>query len=143
MHGEHSGIKIWLTLLLSLTFLAIGLTAVLASLGITFLPIPAFMLTQVVVEISLIVAGLLLFFDSFSVRTMMGAPKWGLILLSLLMAAIGAIPLLAKNKMLAFLPFLVNVSIPPFVLSILLSVYGLFLLFDFFQMRKAHIMGFT
>ena len=104
---------------------------------------PTGFLTALVVKILLVVAGLLLLIDSFKVRTMMGATKFSSILLGLIMAFAGAIPLLIDYKMIGFLPFLMNLTIPSFVLSILLAVYGLFLMVRAIQLYKSHAMGFV
>lgn len=143
--SEHMGGgtgKIWFSMLFGLFLLVFGGAATLAFFGI-FLPVPTGFMTALVVKILLIVAGLLLLIDSFKVRTMMGATKFLSILLGLIMAFAGAIPLLIDYKMIGFLPFLMNLSIPPFVLSILLAVYGLFLIIRSIQLYKSHAMGFV
>ncbi len=142
MHTGHSGMKIALSAILSIVFLAIGIGSLITSFGLT-LPLPAFLLTETFTEIALVAAGLLLFIDSFSARTPMGMIKTGTIIVSLLLAAIGAIPLLVRYKMLSFLPVLATLSIPPLVLSGLLVFYGLYMLFMVFQMYKAKAMGFA
>ncbi|MFH1065571.1 MAG: hypothetical protein V1734_03650 [Nanoarchaeota archaeon] len=143
--SEHMGGgtgKIWFSLLLGFFLLIFGGAATLAFFGI-FLPVPTGFMTALVVKILLVVAGLLLLIDSFKVRTMMGATKFSSILLGLIMAFAGAIPLLIDYKLAGFLPFLMNLTIPPFVLSILLAVYGLFLIMRSIQLYKSHAMGFV
>ena len=134
--------KIWFSLIFGLFLLVFGGAATLAFFGI-LLPVPTGFMTALVVKILLIVAGLLLLVDSFKVRTMMGATKFSSILLGLIMAFAGAIPLLIDYKMIGFLPFLMNLTIPSFVLSILLAVYGLFLMVRAIQLYKSHAMGFV
>lgn len=137
----HSGIKLWISVIAGIIFVAIGVIASMSYLGIN-LPIPAIALSAEVIEISLVVAGLLLFIDSFSIRTQMGLVKWGSIMIAILLAAIGAIPLLIKYQVLGFLPFLLELTIPPIVLGILLAFYGLYLLFTVTQLFRARAMGF-
>lgn len=143
--SEHMGGgtgKIWFSMLFGLFLLIFGGAATLAFFGI-FLPVPTGFMTALVVKILLIVAGLLLLIDSFKVRTMMGATKFSAILIGLIMAFAGALPLLIDYKLVGFLPFLMNLSIPNFVLSILLAVYGLFLIVRAIQLYKSHAMGFV
>jgi len=140
---EHGGstAKLWLSFLLGLLFAALGVVSALAYLGV-MLPIPAIIMSPLVIKISLIIAGLLLFVDSFSVRTMTGQVKFASILIALLLAVIGAIPLLLDYKLLGFLPFVIEFTIPPIVLSIVLAIYGLYLVFTAVQLYKTYAMGF-
>ena len=105
MHGGSIGIKIWLSFILGLVFTAMGVGAALSYFGIN-LPVPSIVFDSLIIEISLIVAGLLLFLFSFSIRSSMGVTRWGNILISILLAAIGAIPLALRYEMLSFLPFI-------------------------------------
>lgn len=145
--SEHIGGgtgKIWFSMLFGFFLLVFGGAASLAYFGIG-LPIPTGFLmgNGLVVKILLVVAGLLLLIDSFKVRTMMGATKFSAIIIGLIMAFAGALPLLIDYKLVEFLPFLATLSIPNFVLSILLAVFGIFLLMRTIQMYKAHAMGFV
>ncbi|MBU2638155.1 MAG: hypothetical protein KJ955_04225 [Nanoarchaeota archaeon] len=142
--SEHMGGgtgKIWFSLIFGLFLLVFGGAATLEFFGIN-LPVPTFFLSDLVVKILLIVAGLLLLVDSFKVRTMMGATKFSAILIGLIMAFAGALPLLIDYKLVGFLPFLMKLSIPNYVLSILLAVYGIFLIIRSIQLYKSHAMGF-
>lgn len=139
-HGG-TGLKLWISLALGVLFAVMGVAASLAYFGVN-LPLPVSLVTATVVEISLVIAGLLLFVDSFSIRTPMGLVKWGSIVIALLLAAIGAIPLMVKYQVLSFLPFLVKLTIPEIVLNILLAFYGLYLLFTVTQLFRARAMGF-
>ncbi len=141
MHSGGTGIKLWVSLALGILFTLMGIVATLSFFGIN-LPLPISLISDTVVEISLVVAGLLLFVDSFSIRTPMGLVKWGSIIIALLLAIIGALPLLIKNNLLGFLPFLVKLTIPPIVLNVLLAFYGLYLLFTVTQLFRARAMGF-
>lgn len=143
MHGEHSSLKLLLSLLLGLLFTAMGTVSALNFFGIPIsLGFIDFLLSATIIEISLVVAGILLFLDSFSVRTQMGLVKWSSILIALLLAVIGAVPLMIENRFLDFLPFLLQITIPHMVLSIVLAFYGLYLLFTVVQLYKAKAMGF-
>ena len=141
MVSGGTGLKLWISLVLGILFAVMGVAATLVYFGIN-LPLPVSLVTATVVEISLVVAGLVLFIDSFSIRTPMGLVKWGSIIIALLLAAIGAIPLLVKYSMLSFLPFLVKLTIPDIILNILLAFYGLYLLFTVSQLFRARAMGF-
>jgi len=141
MTSGGTGIKLWISLALGILFTVMGVAATLVYFGMN-LPLPVSLVTATVVEISLVVAGLVLFIDSFSIRTPMGLVKWGSIIIALLLAAIGAIPLLVKYSMLSFLPFLVKLTIPDIILNILLAFYGLYLLFTVSQLFRARAMGF-
>lgn len=143
--SEHMGGgtgNIWFSMIFGFALLVFGGASTLAFFGI-LLPVPTGFLTALVVKILLVAAGVLLLVDSFKVRTMMGATKFSAILIGLVLAFAGALPLLIDYNLVGFLPFLMKLSIPPFVLSILLAVYGIFLVVRSIQLYKAHAMGFV
>lgn len=141
MGGGGSG-RILFSLLMGIFLLVFGAAASLASFSISS-PVPTGFLSPTVVKILLMVSGLLILIDSFKVRTMMGAVKGTTVIISIIMALAGALPLLIDYKLVGFLPFLMSLDIPVIALSIMLAVYGLYLLIVSIGMYRSHAMGFA
>lgn len=136
MHSEGSA-KLWITFLVGILFCTLGIFATMFALGVqlnavTF--IPGFLYSALVTKIALIIAGLLLLYDSFSMRDWSGRVRATSIIAGLVMAFIGAFPLLLDYGLLNSLPFIVNLAIPDVVLSVLLSFYGIYLIIYFFKL---------
>jgi len=137
-HHNRYGLRRLLSLLLGLVFAALGVGATLGILGLS-LGIPAIVFHPQVLKISIVVAALLLFLDSFSV-SMEGKFQIGSTIVALVLAAIGAVPLLMDYNVLhTILPFVPEVSIPPIVFSIMLALYGLYLIVVYTKLKRASL----
>jgi len=91
-----------------------------------------------IIKIALLIGGVLLLYDGFQIKNpMTGMIKWGTILTGLIMAAIGAMPLLIElgwlNK---YLPFIATLTIPLGVLQGMLIFFGLYLLYDAYTLSR-------
>lgn len=89
-------------------------------------------------KIALLIGGLLLFYDGFQIKNpMTGMIKGTSIFTGLLLAVIGAIPLIVElgwlNKS---LPFIATLNIPIGILQGLLIFFGFYLLYDAFILSK-------
>lgn len=91
-----------------------------------------------VTKVALLIGGLLLLYDGLLIKNpMTGMVKGTSILGGLILAAVGAIPLLVDlgwlNK---HLPFIATLNIPTGVLQGLLVFFGFYLLYDAYIMSK-------
>jgi hypothetical protein len=124
--------KSWLNFLGGLLFTGLGIITFASHIGSPFGFIPSFLsflYNTLLIKVCLIVSGLMLFASSFSLtrRSIGGTLKP--IIIGLLLAVIGAFPLLMDYKLLSFLPFKLNFTIPNAVLSGLLTAYGVYLFY--------------
>ena len=136
-----------LTVLLGLIGLAIGVLSILASSGMN-VGIPDFIYNPLVVKILIVLAGLLLLLRSFTImRTASilnpGATGITSLVAGVLLAVIGALPLLYDLNLLSFLPFIPKLTIPPIVLGAVLAGYGLWLLAVSFKLFRLRSMGYA
>jgi len=110
--------------------IVIGITP-LISLKVPFLEAlkPDAMLTFV--KIAFFICGLFILYDSFAMRNPMTMRiKFASVLLGIVMAAIGAVPLAMDLKLLKFLPFLPALAINPIILEVLLAFFGAYLIYE-------------
>ena len=147
MGGGSSRPSVALTVFLGLIGIVIGGLAIVSSLGIV-LPVPAIIYNPLVVKVLIVIAGLLLLVRSFTImRTASilnpGSTGIGSLVAGILLAVIGALPLLYDLNLLSFLPFIPKLSIPPIVLGIILAGYGLWLLVDAFKLFRLRSMGYA
>lgn len=89
-------------------------------------------------KIALLLAGILLLYDGFQIKNpMTGMIKGTSILTGLVLAAIGAIPLLTElgwlNK---YLPFIATLNIPVGILQGLLVFFGFYLFYDAYVLSR-------
>lgn len=94
--------------------------------------------SPMIIKVALLVGGLMLLYDGFQIKNpMTGMVKGTSILGGLLLAAIGAIPLLMDlgwlNKS---LPFIATLNIPIAVLQGLLVFFGLYLIYDAYILSR-------
>lgn len=92
------------------------------------------MITKVV----LLLGGLLLLYDGFQIKNPATLiPKYTAMLAGIVLAAVGAIPLLIEtgiaNK---YLPFIATLSISPEILQGMLVFFGLYLVYDAYVLSK-------
>ena len=90
------------------------------------------------IKIALLIGGILLLYDGFQIKNpMTGMIKGGTIFAGLLMAVIGAIPLIVElgwfNKS---LPFIATLSIPIGILQGLLIFFGCYLIYDGYVLMR-------
>lgn len=136
-----------LTILGGIICLAIGALAVAAALSMA-LPVPALVYNPIVVKVLIVLAGLLLLIRSFTImRTASiltpGATGLTSLIAGILLAVIGALPLLNDFGLLSFLPFITKLTIPPIVLGFVLAFYGLWLLVVSFKLFRLRSMGYA
>lgn len=136
-----------LTVLLGLVCLVIGGLAIASSIGVN-LGIPQLVYSPIFVKILIVLAGLLLLVRSFTImRTASilhpGATGITSLVAGILLAVIGALPLLYDLNLLSFLPFIPKLTIPPLVLGAVLAGYGLWLLVDAFKLFRLRSMGYA
>ena len=91
-----------------------------------------------IIKIALLAGGLILLYDGFQMKNpLTGMIKITSIIAGLLLAAIGAIPLLIElgwlNKN---LPFIATLNISPAILQGLLVFFGLYLLYDSYILSR-------
>lgn len=91
-----------------------------------------------ITKIVLLLGGILLLYDGFQLRNpMTGLPNYTSMFAGIVLAAVGAIPLLIDlgwvNKV---LPFIATLSISPEILQGLLVFFGLYLVYDAYVMSK-------
>lgn len=91
-----------------------------------------------IIKIALLIGGIFLLYDGFQIKNpMTGMIKGTSIFTGLLMAVIGAIPLLVElgwlNKS---LPFIATLTIPIGILEGLLIFFGLYLIYDAIQLSR-------
>ena len=136
-----------LTVLLGLIGLAIGVLSIMTSSGMN-VGIPDIIYSPLVVKILIVLAGLLLLVRSFTImRTASilnpGATGITSLVAGVLLAVIGALPLLYDLNFLSFLPFIPKLTIPPIVLGAVLAGYGLWLLAVSFKLFRLRSMGYA
>ncbi len=135
---HHTGTsKLWISLGSGIVFFILGVFASLFAFGLELDAVqflPGFLYSALVTKIMLIIAGLILLYDSFSMRDSWGRIRVVPIIVGLLLAFIGAFPLMLDYGLLTGLPFIVNLAIPDFVLTLLLAFYGLYLIVSFFKL---------
>ena len=126
-----------LSFIVGAIFLVIGGTATLSSFGIGLLKLPALVHSIVVMKYSLLVGGIMLLIDAFTIRSMHTfMPSFGNIILGAILGFLGVLPLLLDYNLLGWLPFAIKFSIPNVVLSALLTVFGLYLLISAIKLTR-------
>ncbi|MFH1638384.1 MAG: hypothetical protein ABIB71_08215 [Candidatus Woesearchaeota archaeon] len=124
-----------ISLLFGIIFTAYGAAALASSFGIA-LPVPSMLFMQIIVEIALVAAGLLLLYDSVGMISMQtGRISFVSIITGLILAAVGAFPLLLRYGLLVFLPFNIEFSIVPQIPAALLVFFGIYLLAMYRKLR--------
>lgn len=136
-----------LTVIAGLVALGIGGLALLSNIGME-VPLPSLVYSPIVVKVLIVIAGLLLLLRSFTImRTASilqpGATGLTSLIAGILLAVIGAFPLLNDLSLLSFLPFIPKLTIPPVVLGAVLAAYGLWLLVVSFKIFRLRTMGYA
>ena len=122
--------KVLLSLAGAVVFGASAVSAIGAALGFGMPFIPAFLGSDIALKIFLLLAGIVLLYDSFSFRSFRGNVKITSVVTGLILAFLGAFPLLNQFGLLDFLPFVVNLTLSPAVLAGVLLFYSIYLLWD-------------
>ncbi len=124
-----------LSLLFGIIFTIYGGAALASSLGV-ILPVPSLLFLQLIVEIALVVAGLLLLYASIGMISMQtGRMSLGSMVIGIVLAAVGGLPLLLRYSLLTFLPFEITFTLPPQVPAGLLVFFGVYLLATYKKLR--------
>jgi len=94
--------------------------------------------SRIVIEIALMVGGIILFWQGMQIKNpMTGMIKGTTMLGGLVLAAVGAIPLLIDLKLLnKYLPSIPVLTIPDFALQALLVFFGFYLLYDAYILSR-------
>lgn len=132
-----------LSFIFGLIFLILGGTATLSNFGISLIALPGFLYNPMITKFALLIGGILLFIDSFSIKSFQTwMPSSSNILLGILTALLGAFPLALDYNLLSFMPFIIKFTIPPLVLSAILTLFGLYLCINCYRIyRSSMFMG--
>ena len=128
--------KVLLSLAGAILFSASAVSAIGTAFSLSIPFIPAFLGSDIALKIFLFLAGIVLLYDSFSFRSLRGNIKITSVVTGLLLAFLGAFPLLNQFGLLDFLPFVLNLTISPAVLAGMLLFYSLYLLWDTYMLFK-------
>jgi uncharacterized membrane protein len=123
------------SVIIGLACIALGGAPLLKLKLATSMPV---IFSPTIIKVALLIGGLFLLYDSFQIKNpFTGMIKGASILTGLLLAIIGAMPLLVElgwfNKS---LPFIATLNIPIGILQGLLIFFGLYLLYDAFILSK-------
>ena len=130
--------KAWLDLVGGLVFSGLGIISFASNIGYPF-ALPSwlsFLYNTLLIKVSLIIGGIMLFLSSFSMARGGVGGSLKPVLVGLLLAVIGAFPLMMDYKLLGFLPFSLDFTIPTVVLSGLLAAYGIYLLYASYRVHQ-------
>ncbi len=130
--------KVWISVASAILFGAAAISALGASFGMSFGYLPVFLGNTLSLEIFLLLAGLILLYDSFSMRSVSGRVKFSAVIVGFLLAFLGAFPLLNQLGMLNFLPFILQFDLTSTVLAGLLLFYSLYLLWDVYLLLRSY-----
>lgn len=132
---------IW-NLITGALFTAIAGTAVLSSFGVGTMRFPDIAYSSEVAKYALLIAGILMFIDSWhiiSMHTM--APSMMTRVFGLILAFIGAFPLLVEHNLLSWLPFIPQMTVPDQILNFMLLFFGIYLFINAFRLFRSHAMN--
>lgn len=123
------------SVIIGLACIALGGVPLLKLKFTTSMPV---IFSPTIIKVALLIGGLFLLYDSLQIKNpMTGMIKGATILTGLLLAVVGAIPLLIDlgwlNKS---LPFIATLAIPPGVLQGLLIFFGFYLLYDAYTLSR-------
>lgn len=121
----------------AIIFGAAAVSALSANFGMSIKFLPVLLGDALALEIFLLLAGILLLYDSFSFHSLSGRIKISAVIVGLLLAFLGAFPLLNQLGMLNFLPFVLEFDLTPTVLAGLLLFYSLYLLWDIYMLLRS------
>ncbi len=131
--------KIWLSLASAVIFGASAVSGIASGLNLSIPFLPSFLGSELALKIFLLLAGILLLYDSFSVRNINGHMKISAIIAGLILAFLGAFPLLNQMGLLDFLPIIPTLSLSPVVFAALLLFYSLYLLWDVYLLLRSRV----
>lgn len=94
--------------------------------------------SPMIIKVALLLGGLLLLYDGLQIKSpMTGLPNYMAMLAGVVLAAVGAIPLIIDLKILnKSLPFIATLNISPAILQGLLVFFGVYLLYDAYMLSK-------
>lgn len=132
----------WWTLILGIICVLYGL----GSFGFLFQGLPSYFFNDIGLKILLLIGGIFLLIDAFTISSRSGMYGGGMygarsgnfigVIVGVLLAVVGALPLLIEYKVLNFLPVLLVLNSNPLILAGLLIFYGGYLLVDFWLIKK-------
>ncbi len=128
--------KVWISFASALVFGAAAISALGPKLNLNIGFMPSFLGSDLTLKVFLLLAGILLLYDSFSFHSQSGNLKISSVLAGFLLAFLGAFPLLDQLGMLDFLPFVVELNLSSAVLAGLLLFYSLYLLWDVYLLFR-------
>ncbi|MFH0752514.1 MAG: hypothetical protein V1914_02845 [archaeon] len=128
--------RIWVSLVSALIFGLSAVSVLSSRVNINMAFIPSFFGNELALKVFLLLAGILLLYDSFGFHSLSGRMKLSSIIAGFLLASLGAFPLLNQFGMLNFLPFIVEFDLTPSVLAGLLLFYSLYLLWDVYLLIR-------
>ncbi len=134
--------RVAITLIAGLILGALGLMTFLKSINMPLQFIPtylSFLYNSLIIKVCLVIGGLILFTDSLSLAKK--ERKFTPIFIGLVLAILGAIPILLDYKLFDFLPITIAFKIPLSVLSGALILYGLYLIYTAIQLFRVIIVG--
>jgi len=130
-------LKKWLLSLIGgLIFLAYSVASIMHSLGVKILVID-FIFNPTTTKILLIVAALLLIYDSLSLYK--GLKRLFSIIVAAILFILSVLPVLVYRGLLDFLPFSIELIVKPFVLEAVLIAYSIYLLFNAAKLVKFNL----
>lgn len=125
--------KAHLMLLGGVIFGVLGLFSFLFNIGQPFNWVPIIFYEALLLKIALIIAGFLLLYAAFS-KLVYGLQKLFSIIAGIIIAFFGTVPLLLDY---GIIPFEINFEISPLILSIVLIIYGVYLIISAQRLYRA------
>jgi len=122
--------KVWVSFLSAIIFGTSAVSALSTYLNLNIGYIPDFLGNDLALKIFLMLAGVILLYDSFSLRSSGGHANISSIIAGFVFAFLGAFPLLNQLGLLDFLPFVLKLTLSPAILAGLLLFYSIYLIWD-------------
>ncbi|RME55053.1 hypothetical protein D6777_01735 [Candidatus Woesearchaeota archaeon] len=123
--------------LLGILYAVVGATATLANLNVNVFMLPSLFYTPIATKIALAIGAIMLFIASWLIKDMNASLDWSLIITSIIFLPIGTFPLLQDYNFFNMLPFTLKLDLPNIVYSVMLFLFGIFLIFWTVKMRRS------
>ncbi len=123
-----------ISLVLGILLFAFGIIPLVKQYSSYFSNIPDALFNPIVLEVLIAVGGIFLLYDSFNIGH--GRTKFLAVLLGLLLALLGLVPILIQFELLGFLPFIAALKINKITMELILIFYGAYLVVDVFVMNR-------
>lgn len=128
--------KVIISFVSAIVFGASAISVIAARLNFNIRFIPSFLGNELALKIFILLAGILLLYDSFGLRSLSGRINISAIIAGVLLAFLGAFPLMNQMGLLDFLPVVLKFDLSPIVLAGFLLFYSLYLLWDAFLLVR-------